>query len=38
VCEGACIAAGIVVVGGCEWRNENGVRGRAGYVVDVGAE
>jgi hypothetical protein len=35
--EGACIAAGIVV-GGREQRNENGVCGRAGCVIDMGAE
>jgi hypothetical protein len=28
-CKGVCIAAGVAVVGGCEWRNENGVRGGA---------
>jgi hypothetical protein len=33
--EGVCIAAGVAVVGGCEWRNENGAWGRAGYVVGV---
>jgi hypothetical protein len=37
-CEGACIAAGVAVVGACEWRNEKGVCGGAGYVVSVGAD
>jgi hypothetical protein len=36
--KGACIAAGIAAVGGCEWRNEKGMHGGAGYVVGVGAE
>jgi hypothetical protein len=36
--EGVCIAAGVVVVGACEWRNENGTCGGAGYVIGVGAE
>jgi hypothetical protein len=25
--EGACIAAGVMAVGACEWRNETGVHG-----------
>jgi hypothetical protein len=37
-CEGVCIAAGVMAVGGCEQINENGMRGGAGYVVGVGAE
>jgi hypothetical protein len=36
-CEGVCIAAGVVVVGVCEWRNENGMCRGAGYVASVGA-
>jgi hypothetical protein len=36
--EGVCIAAGVTAVGGCERRNENGVHGRAGYVISVGVE
>jgi hypothetical protein len=36
--EGVCIAAGVTAVGGCERRNEKGVRGGAAYVVGVGAE
>jgi hypothetical protein len=36
--EGACIAAGVVAVGGCEQRNEKGVHGGTGYVVSVGVE
>jgi hypothetical protein len=36
--EGACIAAGVAVTGGCERMNEKGARGGAGYVVGVGAE
>jgi hypothetical protein len=36
--EGVCIAAGVADMGGCEWRNENGAHGGAGYVVGVGAE
>jgi hypothetical protein len=38
VCEGVCIAAGVVAVGGCEQRNEKGVHGETGYVIGVGAE
>jgi hypothetical protein len=33
-----CIAAGVMAVGGCEQKNENGVHGGAGYIVGVGAE
>jgi hypothetical protein len=36
--EGVCITAGVTAVGGCEWRNENGMCGGTGYVVSVGAE
>jgi hypothetical protein len=36
--KGVCITAGVTAVGGCEQRNENGVRGGAVYVVGVGAE
>jgi hypothetical protein len=36
--EGACIAAGIAAVGGCEWMNEKGTCRGAGYVISVGAE
>jgi hypothetical protein len=36
-CEGVCIAAGVMAVGGCEQRNDKGVH-EAGYVVGVGAE
>jgi hypothetical protein len=36
--KGVCIAAGVTAVGGCEWRNEKGVRGGAAYVVGVGVE
>jgi tetrahydromethanopterin S-methyltransferase subunit E len=36
--EGVCIAAGVAAVGGCERRNEKGMRGGAAYVVGVGAE
>jgi hypothetical protein len=37
-CEGVCTAAGVMAVEGCEWRNENSMHGRVGYVVSVGAE
>jgi hypothetical protein len=37
-CEGACIAAGVTVVGRCERKNEKGAHGGAGYVISVGAE
>jgi hypothetical protein len=33
-----CAFAGVVAVGRCEWRNENGARGGAGYNVSVGVE
>jgi hypothetical protein len=36
--EGVCIAAGVTVVGGCERRNEKGVRGGAACVIGIGAE
>jgi hypothetical protein len=36
--EVVCIAAGVMAVGGCERRNEKGMRGGAAYVVSVGAE
>jgi hypothetical protein len=36
--EGVCIAAGVAVVGRCEWRNEKGVCGGAACVVGMGAE
>jgi hypothetical protein len=36
--EGVCIAVGVAAVGGCERRNEKGVRGGTGYVIGVGAE
>jgi hypothetical protein len=36
--EGVCIAAGVVVVGGYEQRNDYGAHGRAGYIISVGAE
>jgi hypothetical protein len=36
--EGVCIAAGVVAVGGCERKNENGTCGGAGYIVGVGVE
>jgi hypothetical protein len=32
-CQGVCIAAGVVAVGGCEWRTEKGVCGGPAYVV-----
>jgi hypothetical protein len=38
VCEGVCIAAGVAALGGCEWRNEKGVRGGTAYVIGMGAE
>jgi hypothetical protein len=38
VCEGACIAAGVVVVGACEQRNKNRVCGRAECVMGEGVE
>jgi hypothetical protein len=37
-CKGVCIAAGVAVVGACEWRNEKGMHGGAAYVIGVGAE
>jgi hypothetical protein len=37
-CKGVCIDAGVMAVGGCEQRNEKGMRGATGYVVGVGAE
>jgi hypothetical protein len=36
--EGVCIAAGVVVVGGCEWSKENRVHGGAECVIGNGAE
>jgi hypothetical protein len=36
--EGVCIAAGIVAVEECEWRNKKGMCGGAGYVVSVGVQ
>jgi hypothetical protein len=38
VCEGACIAAGVMAMEGCEQKNENGICGGAGYVVSMGVE
>jgi hypothetical protein len=39
VCKGACIAAGVMAVGGaCEWRKDNGVHGGAECVVGMGIE
>jgi hypothetical protein len=35
--EGACIAAGVVAVGGCEQMKENGVRWGTEYVIGAGA-
>jgi hypothetical protein len=37
-CKGACIAAGVIVVGACEQRNENGVCRGAECVMGEGAE
>jgi hypothetical protein len=36
--EGACIVAGVVVVGTCVQRNENGVCGSVECIVARGAE
>jgi hypothetical protein len=36
--KGAYIAAGVTVVGACEWRNEKGVCWGTGYVIVVGVE
>jgi hypothetical protein len=37
-CEGVCIAARVVAVGGCERINKKGVHGGARYVIGVGVE
>jgi hypothetical protein len=31
-CKGACITAGVTVVGACEWRNKKGVFSGTGYI------
>jgi hypothetical protein len=38
VCKEACIAAGVAVVGVCEWKNENGVCRGVECVMGEGAE
>jgi hypothetical protein len=38
VCEGLCIAAGVMVVGACVQRNENRVHGGAECVMAGGVE